>query len=122
MSNNIANKFEIKDNIQDNTNLNNSNLNNNINEYNIEINNDNDYIKNETENSKDIIENEEKDKRDEDFDICEKSLNIKENKIYKDNKLINNNIKNNLLDEKNLDEFPEDYDENFDDLYSIIKK
>ena len=38
------------------------------------------------------------------------------------NKLINKEIKNNLFDEENLEDLPEDYDENFDDLYSIINK
>ena len=37
-------------------------------------------------------------------------------------KLIDNNIINNLFDEENLDDLPEDYDENFNDLYSIINK
>ena len=36
----------------------------------------------------------------------------------KDGKIINNN----LFDEDNLEDFPEDYDENFNDLYSIINK
>ena len=47
-----------------------------------------------------------------------KSLNDEEN-----NEIINNkDIHNNLFDEENLDELPEDYDENFNDLYSIINK
>ena len=37
-------------------------------------------------------------------------------------KLIENNITNDLFDEDNLSELPEDYDENFNDLYSIINK
>ena len=37
-------------------------------------------------------------------------------------KLIENNISNSLFDEDNLDELPEDYDENFNDLYSIINR
>ena len=39
-----------------------------------------------------------------------------------DKKIIDSKIKNNLFDEENLDELPEDYDENFNDLYSIINK
>ena len=35
---------------------------------------------------------------------------------------INVNISNNLFDDDNLDELPKDYDENFNDLYSIINK
>lgn len=44
--------------------------------------------------------------------------------IIKDNKLNlkQNKITNSLFDEDNLDELPEDYDENFNDLYSIINK
>ena len=38
------------------------------------------------------------------------------------NKIIENTINNNLFDEDNLNELPEDYDENFNDLYSIINK
>ena len=41
----------------------------------------------------------------------------KTSKKAKDNK-----IHNTLFDEENLDELPEDYDENFNDLYSIINK
>ena len=36
--------------------------------------------------------------------------------------IIENTINNNLFDEDNLNELPEDYDENFNDLYSIINK
>jgi hypothetical protein len=47
-----------------------------------------------------------------------KPLNDEEN-----NEIINNkDIHNNLFDEENLDELPDDYDENFNDLYSIINK
>ena len=38
------------------------------------------------------------------------------------NIIIENTINNNLFDEDNLNELPEDYDENFNDLYSIINK
>ena len=54
---------------------------------------------------------------------------VKENKSInnldkiKNNSVLNNNeIKNNLFEEENLEELPEDYDENFNDLYSIINK
>ena len=74
--------------------------------------------KKENEISKDTIENEKKnDLKNEDFILDSKNYANKDD----DNKLINN-IKNILFDEDNLDEFPEDYDENFNDLYSIINK
>ena len=41
---------------------------------------------------------------------------------FKNKKLIDSKIKNDLFDEDNLDELPDDYDENFNDLYSIINK
>ena len=37
-------------------------------------------------------------------------------------KIIDNNIINNLFDEDNLSDLPEDYDDQFNDLYSIINK
>ena len=65
-------------------------------------------------------------------DICtkndkrtEKKENNNKTDQYKEEnnkKLIEANIKNNLFDEENLDELPDDYDENFNDLYSIINK
>ena len=47
------------------------------------------------------------------------------NNINKEKKEISNNriiIENNLFNEENLNEIPYDYDEQFDDLYSIINK
>ena len=114
---NINNKITLKtkksiDNeLQNITDLNNSNPNNNKNK-NIEEKN-----KEENEIIKIKIEKNEK-----------KPINNDTNKIkiiinnQKNEKLINNNIKNNLFDEDNLDDLPEDYDENFNDLYSIINR
>ena len=53
------------------------------------------------------------------------SLKNKEKEIIKPEvvkKIKENKISNNLFDEENLAELPEDYDENFNDLYSIINK
>ena len=96
-----------------------------------------------TSNKNDIFE----EKKDIDFDDFKnnkdyKDYKEKENEKYNENekkikliisnqdkfkenkkkKLIDNKIKNDLFDEDNLDELPEDYDENFNDLYSIINK
>ncbi len=68
-------------------------------------------------NKDDNTENNRKNKKDEKKNNI-KSLNDKENNEI----IINKNIHNNLFDEENLDELPEDYDENFNDLYSIINK
>ena len=58
------------------------------------------------------------------ININKKELNKEKNsskpEILKNIK--NNTITNNLFDEDNLAELPEDYDENFNDLYSIINK
>ena len=140
--NNITKKIDLKDNIQNITDLNNSNIKNNNTETKVEAINDknNEDLKSEKEKdeaikdninediksekkkeneiSKDTIENEKKnDLKNEDFILDSKNYANKDD----DNKLINN-IKNILFDEDNLDEFPEDYDENFNDLYSIINK
>ena len=50
--------------------------------------------------------------------ILNKTNNILENK----KKLINHRINNTLFDEANLDELPNNYDEKFNDLYSIRNK
>ena len=99
ISNNLNDKRkESNESLQNINNLNNSNLHlNNYIEPNIDIKKD---------KTTKIKENNQKDSQKED------------NK----KKLIDNNIKNNLFDEENLDELPEDYDENFNDLYSIINK
>ena len=58
-------------------------------------------------------------------DFINYDKNILDNKNYDnkdDNNKLINNIKNILFDEDNLDELPDDYDENFNDLYSIINK
>ena len=53
----------------------------------------------------------------------ENNINItKNNDSINNKKIIDNNINNNLFDEDNLNDLPEDYDENFNDLYSIINK
>ena len=124
---NITKKNDIKDNIQNITDFNNSNIKNNIIEKNDDKtikNKNNEEINLEKENSKEEIENDKKDDLDkEDFINCDKDILDNKNYDNKDdnNKLINN-IKNILFDEDNLDELPDDYDENFNDLYSIINK
>ena len=51
------------------------------------------------------------------------SLKTKDSSKKKSSKKVKDNkIHNALFDEDNLDELPEDYDENFNDLYSIINK
>ncbi len=53
----------------------------------------------------------------------ENNINItKNNDNINNKKIIDNNINNNLFDEDNLNDLPEDYDEKFNDLYSIINK
>ena len=49
-------------------------------------------------------------------------LNKKNNSIEINKKIINSKICNCLFNEENLDEFPNDYDEEFNDLYSIRNK
>ena len=95
-------KKSNENNLQNINDLNNSNLN---------INKNNDIEQKQDEN---IIKDNTTEKKD-----SNKKDNYKEDI---NNKLIDNNIKNNLFDEENLDELPEDYDENFNDLYSIINK
>ena len=96
--NNIQNlkQNDIDNNLQNGKDLNDSNINKKI-EHNINI------------KEKNPIEN-----------LINTKQDIYIEKINK--KLINCKIKNNLFDEENLDELPEDYDENFNDLYSIINK
>ena len=58
-------------------------------------------------------------------DIFSLKNNDKDNEQIKPNffeKIKDNKISNNLFDEENLEDLPEDYDENFNDLYSIINK
>ena len=78
------------------------------------LNNSNLHLNNCIEHNKDI-------KKDKETKIKD---NNQKDSLKEDNKkkLIDNNIKNNLFDEENLDELPDDYDENFNDLYSIINK
>jgi len=116
--NNIAKKNDIKDNIQNITDFNNSNIKNNIIEEN------DDKIINDKNNDEIEIENDKKDDLDKE-DFINYDKNILDNKNYDnkdDNNKLINNIKNILFDEDNLDELPDDYDENFNDLYSIINK
>ena len=58
-------------------------------------------------------------------DIFSLKNNDKDNEQIKPNffeKIKDNKISNNFFDEENLEDLPEDYDENFNDLYSIINK
>ena len=105
---NLQRKKSIDNELQNITDLNNSNPNININNIINEKNKqENEIIKNKKDRNATII-----------------NTDINKIKIIKKEtqKLINNNIKNTLFDEENLDELPEDYDENFNDLYSIINK
>ena len=84
-----------------------------------DINLDNDHFPKTEENNINIKDNNNNEKKlNEDKISSYKQLN--DNK--KNNELINKEIKNNLFDEENLEDLPEDYDEKFDDLYSIINK
>ena len=134
------------DNIPD---LSNNNLNNkeylknkeNINDININKVNDNDLnnnkivlnknIKNENINSKKQYTYNNDISSENNKNISVDTNISKNNDIKFDNntnvninnkKIIENTINNNLFDEENLNELPEDYDENFNDLYSIINK
>ena len=74
-------------------------------------------------NAEQIIDKEVKEDKKEEILVKEKENKYSNNLKIKNNSVINNNeIKNNLFDEENLEELPEDYDENFNDLYSIINK
>ena len=105
---NLQRKKSIDNELQNITDLNNSNPNINI----------NNIINEKNKQENEIIQN----KKDKNATIINTDIN--KIKIIKKEtqKLINNNIKNTLFDEENLDELPEDYDENFNDLYSIINK
>ena len=105
---NLQRKKSIDNELQNITDLNNSNPNINI----------NNIINEKNKQENEIIKN----KKDKNATIINTDIN--KIKIIKKEtqKLINNNIKNTLFDEENLDELPEDYDENFNDLYSIINK
>jgi hypothetical protein len=111
-----ANKNDLSSNTNDiNENINKENLSNiNINnKNNDDLNTDDDIIS--KNNNKNNINN------DDDYKIeTNKEANL-DDKASK-TKLIENNISNDLFDEDNLSELPEDYDENFNDLYSIINK
>ena len=100
-------KLKIKDNC--NKNLRETNSNNKLGN-NLEINNDDnnkiDNIKNDTINKLDKK--------------IEKKGTMKNNECKLG--LKNNKIINDLFEEDNLDDLPEDYDEEFNDLYSIINK
>jgi hypothetical protein len=111
-----ANKNDLSSNTNDiNENINKENLSNiNINnKNNDDLNTDDDIIS--KNNNKNNINN------DDDYKIeTNKVVNLEDNANIP--KLIENNISNDLFDEDNLNELPEDYDENFNDLYSIINK
>ena len=110
-----ANKNDLSSNTNDiNENINKENVSNiNINnKKNYDLNPDDDIIS--KNNNKSNINN------DDDYKIeTNKVDNLDDNNK---SKLIENNISNDLFDEDNLSELPEDYDENFNDLYSIINK
>ena len=84
----------------------------NVNE-NYDIRNDDDILSKKNKNNINIIND--------DISIP-KISKLKIDRNINDNKLIDNKISNNLFDEDNLNDLPEDYDENFNDLYSIINK
>jgi hypothetical protein len=111
-----ANKNDLSSNTNDiNENINKENLSNiNINnKNNDDLNTDDDIIS--KNNNKNNINN------DDDYKIeTNKVISLEDNANIP--KLIENNISNDLFDEDNLNELPEDYDENFNDLYSIINK
>ena len=112
------NKKDLSSNINDineNENINKENLNNiNIdNKKNDDLNHDDDIIEKNNNKSNNNIGD--------DYKIeTNKVANLEDNE--NNTKLIENNISNDLFDEDNLSELPEDYDENFNDLYSIINK
>ena len=137
---NNKNDYSIDNNITDltNGNCNNNNINNkaylknkeNINNLNIN-NNTNDMINsNSNSNNKKIlnknIKNEKTTNNKNQYNITyENNINITKNNnndIINNKKIIDNNIYNNLFDEDNLNDLPEDYDDKFNDLYSIINK
>ena len=95
----------------------------NITDININSNSNNENCT--TDNRLDLIKAEQiinKEKKEENKNKGNYSTNNSE-KTKNNNSIINNNeIKNKLFDEENLEDLPEDYDENFNDLYSIINK
>ena len=95
----------------------------NITDININSNSNNENCT--TDNRLDLIKAEQiinKEKKEENKNKGNNSNNNSE-KTKNNNSIINNNeIKNKLFDEENLEDLPEDYDENFNDLYSIINK
>ena len=115
-----ANKNDLSSNANDiNDNLNKENLSNiNINnQKNYDLNADDGIISKNSNKSNINNDN----NNDDDYKIeTNKVANLDNNAIK--TKLIENNISNDLFDEDNLNELPEDYDENFNDLYSIINK
>ena len=136
----INSNKNIKENDINKNNINNANKNKNENK-NENIDYENKNIKDDIEfNNKDNKENKDtnkdnnKENKDKDNIIknnnnneCCKNNNNKKTIIHNNEKdyekLIYNNIINNtLLDKENLIELPEDYDEKFDDLFSIINK
>ena len=104
---NLKRQKSIENELQNITDINSTNVNNNNKNFE-EKKEDNEIIKiKKDKNEKAIINN-------------DKIKIIKNNE--ENERLINNNVKNNLFDEENLDDLPEDYDENFNDLYSIINR
>ena len=134
-NNNINNKAYLKNkenindlNINNITDINNQKNNKEINIKNQNINNKNNRqqnINNNTNNniSHEISSSDNNNNKNISVDtIISKNNDIKFDKFDNINKKLDTNINNNLFDEDNLEDLPKDYDENFNDLYSIINK
>ena len=105
-------------------NINNLNINNNVNNVdNSNSNENNKKILNKNITNEQIINGNKKNQ----YNITyENNINITKNnnnnEITNNKKIIDNDINNNLFDEENLNDLPDDYDDQFNDLYSIINK
>ena len=111
-----VNKNDLSSNANDiNENINKENLSN------ININNKKNYDLNTDDGIITKNNNKSNINSDDDYKIEENKVVNLDDKTN-NTKLIENNITNDLFDEDNLSELPEDYDENFNDLYSIINK
>ena len=109
--------------VKNKENINNLNINNN--ENNIDNSNsdqNNKKILNKNIKNEQIINGNNKNQ----YNITyENNINITKNnnnEITNNKKILDNNINNNLFDEENLNDLPDDYDDKFNDLYSIINK
>ena len=111
---NINNKNSLNEKIKS-QNINNKNNKNNKKHINNINNNSNDISSENNKNNNFSVDTIVSKNNDTKYEINSINTNTKiENK--------NIHINNNLFDEDNLDDLPEDYDENFNDLYSIINK